>query len=343
MRSSANRARGPLWFMILRPPVSPHEPSFRVAPWRRLDVLMGVAPLIVLRIGLSLAKPSLFNGVPVFVWYVSTAIVMGWLLLYPLWIGHHYLIRYRRLNARSLSIELLVAVAALPVLLAILAVATQVLTRAVNGPPAAPDVLGPFGGASGGFELIVFLMFTITVAPLAEEVFFRGFLYNSLRGRMNWCFAAIIQAVLFALFHPFELSVLIVIAIGGFAFALLYEWRRTIVTPVILHASLNIVAAVALLSSSGTDSTHPELGVNGAAHVGGVSISGMLPGSAADAAGLKVGDIITAVEGHRVESLRDLVIIVRSKKVGDSIGVQFIRGGSSHRTRALLKMATNRP
>jgi membrane protease YdiL (CAAX protease family) len=46
-----------------------------------------------------------------------------------------------------------------------------------------------------------FLLGAVLVAPLVEEIFFRGFLFAGLRGRYGWPKAAVISATLFALVH----------------------------------------------------------------------------------------------------------------------------------------------
>ncbi len=45
------------------------------------------------------------------------------------------------------------------------------------------------------------LVVGFTVAPVVEEIFFRGFLYTALRSKMHIAFAAIIQACVFSAMH----------------------------------------------------------------------------------------------------------------------------------------------
>jgi putative serine protease PepD len=56
----------------------------------------------------------------------------------------------------------------------------------------------------------------------------------------------------------------------------------------------------------------------------------VVPGSAAEEAGLRVGDVITLVDGRPVSDLRTLAAVVRSRRVGDWIRVDFLRGGAAH-------------
>ena len=70
----------------------------------------------------------------------------------------------------------------------------------------------------------------------------------------------------------------------------------------------------------------PELRQHfGAPKEAGVLVSGVEKDGPAAKAGLKVGDIVTAVDGSQVDSVRDLVRSVRRKKDGDTVKVDVIR------------------
>ena len=59
----------------------------------------------------------------------------------------------------------------------------------------------------------------------------------------------------------------------------------------------------------------------------GAYVNGVTEGSAAEEAGILVGDIITAVDGEKVESSSDLTAIVRTHYAGDSAEITVWRGG----------------
>lgn len=59
----------------------------------------------------------------------------------------------------------------------------------------------------------------------------------------------------------------------------------------------------------------------------GVLVSKVLADSPANRGGLKAGDIITSVDGTTVDSASDIGRIVRAKKNGDSVKVEFTRDG----------------
>ncbi len=86
------------------------------------------------------------------------------------------------------------------------------------------------------------------------------------------------------------------------------------------------------LISSGT-AQHAELGVTAADTSATASTGAVLKdvtgGSPAASAGLKVGDVVTAVNAARVSNADDLVAVIRSYAPGQSVTVHYTRGGSS--------------
>lgn len=74
----------------------------------------------------------------------------------------------------------------------------------------------------------------------------------------------------------------------------------------------------------------PELREHfGAPKEAGVLLATVESGGPAAKAGLKVGDIVTAVDGSQVESVRDLVRSVRRKKDGETVRIDVIRDRAS--------------
>lgn len=68
----------------------------------------------------------------------------------------------------------------------------------------------------------------------------------------------------------------------------------------------------------------------------GAVISGVLPGSAADAAGLRRRDVIVKIDGRDVRAAANVASIIRTKKPGDVVEIEYFRGESRLTTRATL-------
>jgi putative serine protease PepD len=80
--------------------------------------------------------------------------------------------------------------------------------------------------------------------------------------------------------------------------------------------------------------THAVMGVEVAASStsttsNGATISSVTAGSAAAKAGLKAGDIVTALDGQRIDQADALIAAVRSHAPGEKVSVVYTRGGSS--------------
>jgi putative serine protease PepD len=58
------------------------------------------------------------------------------------------------------------------------------------------------------------------------------------------------------------------------------------------------------------------------------SARGILPGSPAQKAGLRGGDIITALDGAPINSPDELIVAVRSRNVGDVVRLTYLRNGT---------------
>ncbi len=71
--------------------------------------------------------------------------------------------------------------------------------------------------------------------------------------------------------------------------------------------------------------------------VNGVSISTVVPGGAAEAAGLKKGDIITKINGNIISGGADLQGRIALYKPGEKINITYLRDGSEHTAIATLK------
>ena len=85
----------------------------------------------------------------------------------------------------------------------------------------------------GGFDL--------TLVPLWEETFFRGFVHNWLRNRLSFWPATLISAALFGIFH-LNLVQGFAAFLLGLVLAWLYEKADSLWAPITLHVTNNLIA-----------------------------------------------------------------------------------------------------
>jgi aminopeptidase N len=64
----------------------------------------------------------------------------------------------------------------------------------------------------------------------------------------------------------------------------------------------------------------------------GVRLSGVNPGSPAEQAGLRGGDVLIAVNAQAVNTLREYAEVLRGLAPGDAVEIQYVRGGKRHTT-----------
>ncbi|HEX5459852.1 MAG TPA: Do family serine endopeptidase [Steroidobacteraceae bacterium] len=65
-------------------------------------------------------------------------------------------------------------------------------------------------------------------------------------------------------------------------------------------------------------------------------VAQVIPGSPAEKAGIHAGDVVTAIEGHRIHSNTDLRNAIALLRVGDQVTIDLLRDGRRERRRAVL-------
>lgn len=109
------------------------------------------------------------------------------------------------------------------------------------------DVLGTDEGVVAA---IAFSLAAVVVAPVAEELFFRAFLYRALRNRLRVWSACAINALVFSSVHVqylVEPKIFVIIGVFAVGACLLYEITGSVFAPIAMHATFNTLA------TAGTD------------------------------------------------------------------------------------------
>ena len=92
-----------------------------------------------------------------------------------------------------------------------------------------------------GSSVLLQLVAAGIVAPIVEEMIFRGLIYKRLKEFSNIKTAAVISAVLFGVFHGNWVQAPYAIIIGLVA-VFVYEKYKSIIAPILLHMSANIAS-----------------------------------------------------------------------------------------------------
>jgi membrane protease YdiL (CAAX protease family) len=115
-----------------------------------------------------------------------------------------------------------------------------VVNALLVGPGDPHPVVGHLLDDAGLLQLGVTALAVVVVAPLGEELLFRGFLYRWLRDRWGVGRAVALTSLLFAVLHvaPAALGPYVLL---GAAFALVFEWTGSLWASVVLHGLWNAV------------------------------------------------------------------------------------------------------
>lgn len=98
-----------------------------------------------------------------------------------------------------------------------------------------------FGNAAGGAQLVLAFIALVILAPISEEILFRGYVFQGLKKKLHWVPSAIIVSGLFGLAHM-QLNVGLDTFAMGFMACVLLEMTGSLWTAILLHIIKNFVA-----------------------------------------------------------------------------------------------------
>jgi len=88
--------------------------------------------------------------------------------------------------------------------------------------------------------------------------------------------------------------------------------------------------------AAGETPTHARLGIRVTDAEDGAEIAGVSEGSTAADAGIRAGDVITSIDGHRITGADSLVATIRSYRPGDEVEITWTRGGQDREATVTL-------
>jgi membrane protease YdiL (CAAX protease family) len=132
-----------------------------------------------------------------------------------------------------------------PAIAIVVGIVVDLLFRAVTGhavttPRQVPSHLPAFG-------VVATILYAVVIAPIHEELFFRGILFRSIRDRHGFAIGAVASGVLFGAVHYIpapvadSLMLMTVMVFTGIGLAGLYERRGNIVANMVAHATFNTI------------------------------------------------------------------------------------------------------
>ena len=131
---------------------------------------------------------------------------------------------------------------------------------------ALPRLMASFSGAGGGaFEsmlrqdsvhlALAIPVLAVLIAPVTEELFFRGVLYGAGRASFGRAFGVVASSLIFALMHwDRTMPAMLVFALAQVA---LYEWSGTLLAPIVAHAAFNAAGLAGFAAARGAPAGLP--------------------------------------------------------------------------------------
>lgn len=100
----------------------------------------------------------------------------------------------------------------------------------------------------------LFALSAVVIAPVAEELFFRGLLFQALRSRLGATAGILLSSLVFGAVHLTAASALangLVVAVTsllGVSFAWAFHRRGSLLVPVVAHMTVNLVSTLLLVA-----------------------------------------------------------------------------------------------
>jgi len=297
---------------------------FHKVRWSHLHLVFGIL-LLAGFWSLNLVPREAMKMIPPWVLLLTGVVIFqGFQIFYP-FLGARRRSGRPKIGVRKFFIEAALAIPLTIGVIIVLNVALHILSRLAPDLSFTPEVWQNISRSNNYTLLIVLTIVTTILAPLSEEIFFRGYLYNAFRTRLGVTLAILVSSVIFAVVHSYEPAPTVVIFVLGVCLAVIYQWRKTLLAPIFVHSGFNLMSMIGLLMMMMAHANTPMIGVSSEEHPDGLRVTMVSEDSGAEKAGIQVGDIITKIDGQAVKSRKDLFTITRTCKVGDMVKLKLIR------------------
>jgi|ERR1700678_1926937 membrane protease YdiL (CAAX protease family) len=145
---------------------------------------------------------------------------------------------------RSVLLGIALLISAYPLVAAAGDVSAYVLK--INPAKDSQEIMLIFENATNAGQRIPIILLAVAIAPVAEELAFRGYLYGVIKRYFGAVPALLLSSILFALIH-LNLPSFFPLFVLGAVFALAYELSGSLLVPMTMHASFNAISLVAVL------------------------------------------------------------------------------------------------
>jgi len=223
---------------------TPPEPQGYSVPWKPIDNWIGIFLLALIDLGLIVAASQ---GLGMQLAQSAGLILVQLTYLLPLIV----IFTYRRVNPKALGFgsfkldTLAIGCGMLIVSYMIILVHNLVLTQLGVGTQG-EEILNLFGTLESPFWFIVV---GVIFAPIVEELFFRGFLFQGFRQKYGWGKGILFSSAVFAVAHLDPVAIIPTFILGSLL-AYMYHRTNSVWPGVILHILINGMGLLAAYAAT---------------------------------------------------------------------------------------------
>lgn len=117
---------------------------------------------------------------------------------------------------------------------------SQLIIVQLGGEPTAQQAVQMVSAAKNQAEIILQIISVVLLAPMAEELLFRGVVYTSLKQAGHPVSAVLVSSLIFAAVHG-SFALMLPLTVLAVVLVWLYEKTGSIIAPIIMHATFNAI------------------------------------------------------------------------------------------------------
>jgi len=220
------------------------EPQSYSVPWKPIDNWTGIFLLIIVNVGLLIAASQ---GLGTQLAQSAVLILVQLVYLLPLVV----ILLYRQIHPKALGFggfewsTLGLGCGLLIISYMIILVHNTILTL-LGVTTQGDEILQLFNNLDSP---IWFIIVGVIFAPVVEELFFRGFLFQGFRQKYGWIGGMLLSSTIFAMAH-LDLAALIPTFILGCLLAYMYHRSNSVWPGIILHVLVNAMGLCAAYAAT---------------------------------------------------------------------------------------------
>jgi hypothetical protein len=221
--------------------------------WQQRDVFTALL-IYLFGLGIFIALEATVLGkniledseIPPLLFLLEEAVDSALLVAIPLYfvrVRYHESVSVIGLHGESLYRDMVLGVVAGLIIWPALTALDVAVSWVIGEGPIAQPLLSRLDSANNASDYIAVFASGALLTPVAEEMFFRGFVYHLLRKHHRLIFSIVLTNLLFFVVHVSPWWFIQIFSVGVLL-TLVYEYSRSLVRVIIAHAAINVTSLV---------------------------------------------------------------------------------------------------